>query len=51
MPVGATIETPGQPGVFCCSQMSREPLERLELRALEQGLRAVLRVMGVPLDQ
>ncbi len=36
------------------SQMSREPLERLELgdlRALEQGMRAVLRVMGVPLEQ
>src|SRR5690349_601507 len=33
------------------SQMSREPLEKLELddlRALEQGMRAVLRVMGVP---
>ena len=36
------------------SQLSRDPLEKLELgdlRALEQGMRAVLRVMGVPLDQ
>jgi len=35
------------------SQLSRDPLERLELddlRALEQGMRAVLRVMGVPLE-
>ena len=35
------------------SQMSREPLEQLDLddlRALEQGMRAVLRVMGVPLE-
>ena len=34
------------------SQLSRDPLEKLELddlRALEQGMRAVLRVMGVPL--
>lgn len=36
------------------SQLSRDPLEKLELgdlRALEQGMRAVLRVMGVPLEQ
>lgn len=35
------------------SQLSRDPLEKLELgdlRALEQGMRAVLRVMGVPLE-
>lgn len=35
------------------SQHNREPLERLELddlRALEQGLRAILRVMGVTRD-
>jgi DNA-binding MarR family transcriptional regulator len=36
------------------SQLSRDPLEKLELddlRALERGMRAVLRVMGVPLEE
>jgi DNA-binding MarR family transcriptional regulator len=36
------------------SQLSREPLKQLDvddLRALEQGMRAILRVMGIPAAQ